>query len=165
MNFKNLYRLKEEFKNKTTARCWFDTEIEVVSDFLGLCQSSKIFLYSSAVHMPVGMNKIHPFWAAVKDFVLLNESIDFGLGRGNATGRYQTIFSGLRIVTVLLPFETSVSTAFIVNIPLKCISNGQYQFYPLPIQSNSNSLSKKMGNFLLSIKGINHKYIVVGRII
>ena len=31
---------------------------------------------------------------------------------------------GLRMVTVLLPLETSIPTAFIRDTPLQCISNG-----------------------------------------
>ena len=42
---------------------------------------------------------------------------------------------GLRMVTVLLPLETSIQTAFIPDTPLECISNGQYQIYSLPVQS------------------------------
>ena len=42
---------------------------------------------------------------------------------------------GLRMVTVLLPLETSIPTAFIIDTPLESISNSQYQIYPLPIQS------------------------------
>ena len=46
-----------------------------------------------------------------------------------------TISPGLRMVTVLLPLETSIPTAFITDTPLGCISNGQYQIYSLPVQS------------------------------
>lgn len=41
----------------------------------------------------------------------------------------------LQIVTVLLPLEMSIPTAFITDTPLGCISNGQNQIYSLPIQS------------------------------
>ncbi len=43
--------------------------------------------------------------------------------------------NGLRIVTMLLPFETSIPTAFINYHSLKNITMDKYQFYSLPIQS------------------------------
>ena len=46
-----------------------------------------------------------------------------------------TTSPGLRMVTVLLPLETSIPTAFIEDTPLECISNGQYQIFSLPVQS------------------------------
>lgn len=47
----------------------------------------------------------------------------------------RTTLPGLWMVTVLLPLETSIPTAFIPGTPLKRISNGQYQIYSLPVQS------------------------------
>ena len=42
---------------------------------------------------------------------------------------------GRIIATILLPFETSIPTAFINLSLLKIIAMDKYQFYSLPIQS------------------------------
>ena len=43
--------------------------------------------------------------------------------------------NGRMIATILLPFETSIPTAFINLSLLKIIAMDKYQFYSLPIQS------------------------------
>ena len=43
--------------------------------------------------------------------------------------------NGHMIATILLPFETSIPTAFINLSLLKIIAMDKYQFYSLPIQS------------------------------
>ena len=43
--------------------------------------------------------------------------------------------NGLRIVTMLLPFETSIPTAFINLSLLKNITMDKYQIYSLPAQT------------------------------
>lgn len=54
---------------------------------------------------------------------------------GDVTRSIRTMSLGLRIMMVLFLLETSIPTALIIimNTPLECISNGQYQFYSLPV--------------------------------
>ena len=49
-------------------------------------------------------------------------------------------YTHLIIATILLPFETSIPTAFINLSLLKIIAMDKYQFYSLPIQSTKTEL-------------------------
>ena len=54
----------------------------------------------------------------VKSPDVLDQGIDIGLGMGDVAGGMRITSPGWRMVTVLLPLETSIPTAFITDTPL-----------------------------------------------